>query len=350
MDKVSILENKGIYSFKIYSEQEELDSFIIDCKKRIVNKPLSKITSKILKIKPNNYNYYRKYLLSNHYDINFNETIWIPKDEDKCFILNILTCEVEDINYSKCNTTEYLKKNYLIFPTKELATKSMYFNHYERSIMRYNLELRIEEERNKTESLYTIFRGKQEIDSFYLNKKDEVIKYRLNDSTSELLGIEDTYSSYKKFLEECNFNLDTEVDKERVIWQPKDNEDFYVCIQEGQTSKITEDNYSRGTFIKNYYAFPNRELALKSVNLSKLERMQILFQYNNKVLYSFDFGEIDGYKYYLAYNCIHKKISFVSEDVFKPFTIYWKDEESIKSFIDNYTDEIEDMMEDIYVY
>ena len=78
--------------------------------------------------------------------------------------------------------------------------------------------------------------------------------------------------------------------------------------------------------------------------------MQILFQYNNKVLYSFDFGEIDGYKYYLAYNCIHKKISFVSEDVFKPFTIYWKDEESIKSFIDNYTDEIEDMMEDIYVY
>ena len=30
MDKVSVLENKGIYSFKIYSEQEELDSFIID--------------------------------------------------------------------------------------------------------------------------------------------------------------------------------------------------------------------------------------------------------------------------------------------------------------------------------
>ncbi len=140
MDKVSVLENKGIYSFKIYSEQEELDSFIIDCKKRIVNKPLSKITSKILKIKPNNYNYYRKYLLSNHYDINFNETIWIPKDEDKCFILNTLTCEVEDINYSKCNTTEYLKKNYLIFPTKELATKSMYFNHLERLQILYQYE------------------------------------------------------------------------------------------------------------------------------------------------------------------------------------------------------------------
>ena len=29
MDKVSILENKGIYSFKIYSEQEELDSFMV---------------------------------------------------------------------------------------------------------------------------------------------------------------------------------------------------------------------------------------------------------------------------------------------------------------------------------
>ena len=140
MDKVSVLENKGIYSFKIYSEQEELDSFIIDCKKRIVNKPLSKITSKILKIKPNTYTSYRKYLLSKHYDINFNETIWIPKDEDKCFILNTLTCEVEDINYSKCNTTEYLKKNYLIFPTKELATKSMYFNHLERLQILYQYE------------------------------------------------------------------------------------------------------------------------------------------------------------------------------------------------------------------
>ena len=30
MDKVSVLENKAIYSFKLYSEQEELDSFIID--------------------------------------------------------------------------------------------------------------------------------------------------------------------------------------------------------------------------------------------------------------------------------------------------------------------------------
>ena len=173
--------------------------------------------------------------------------------------------------------------------------------------MRYNLELRIEEERNKTKSLYTIFRGKQEIGNFYLNKKDKVVKYKLCESISKLLGIEDTYSSYEKFLTKCGFNLDIGVDKERVIWQPKDNEDFYVCIQEGQTSKITENNISRDTFIKNYYAFPNRELALRSVNLSKLERMQILFQYNNKVLYSFDFGEIDGYKYYLAYNCIHKK-------------------------------------------
>ena len=36
MDKVSVLENKGIYSFKIYSEQEELKIFINKYRKEIV--------------------------------------------------------------------------------------------------------------------------------------------------------------------------------------------------------------------------------------------------------------------------------------------------------------------------
>ena len=157
----------------------------------------------------------------------------------------------------------------------------------------------------------------------------EEVKVEVKVEVKEDLGLE-IPSKYQKHW--------TPTLKESTLW-------YYFSDYKGQ---VVVNNFSNGTFdnelVTNFNVFPNKELAEKAVNLSKLDRLILLWQYANDCLFEPDWLDDTQYKYCIIYDSRDKNACYGYSFRQKLKNIHFGTAEQIKTFIEMYEAEIKELM------
>ena len=130
-------------------------------------------------------------------------------------------------------------------------------------------------------------------DFFAVDTKEKEIITRLNATTKILLKLEHTFDDYMQLIKD----LGLEVPKSyRRHWTPKTGEDYFFINSYGEleTHFIEKKEYHwlDQKRYENYNTFPTKELTEKAVNLSKLGRLILLWQYTNDCVFEPDWKNI----------------------------------------------------------
>ena len=180
-------------------------------------------------------------------------------------------------------------------------------------------------------------------DFFAVDTKEKEIITKLNETTRILLNIEHTYEDYVKLIADLGLEMPSEWKKH---WTPSENETFYFVTQYSSVNMSFDDEelHKKAMLIKNYNVFPTRELAEKAVNLSKLERMILLWQYANDCLFEPVWNNKRSRKHYFYYSHNLERILVGDYFDFQDDILYFETEEQTKAFVDMYSEEIKKSM------
>ena len=179
-------------------------------------------------------------------------------------------------------------------------------------------------------------------DFFAVDTKEKVIVTRLNATTKILLNIEHTYKDYMKLIDDLGLEIPS---KWKKHWAPSENQEFYTIDMFGdiQDSRFYNSDFSTN-LLNIYNIFPTRELAEKSVNLSKLGRLILLWQYANDCLFEPDWLDDIQQKYYIIYDSRDKNACYDYSFRQKSNNIHFETSEQVKAFIEMYEAEIKELM------
>ena len=198
----------------------------------------------------------------------------------------------------------------------------------------------------KRESLTVdLFFNNPHVDRFIINiiKKEIILEMHID--TRRALNIENTYEDYMKLLKDLgptNLEIPEEFKKH---WTPKDNDTYYFLNRLGEVVLDTDINsFFQIGILENYNAFPTEELAEKATNVSKLERLILLWQYANDFLFTPDWEDGLQNKYYIIYIIRDKNVCYDYSLIQKSNNIHFETEEQVKAFIDMYEAEIKELM------
>ena len=179
-------------------------------------------------------------------------------------------------------------------------------------------------------------------DFFAVDTKEKEIITRLNATTKILLNIEHTYKDYIKLISELGLEMPS---KWKKHWTPSENQEFYTIDMFGdiQDSRFYNSDFSTN-LLNIYNIFPTRELAEKAVNLSKLERLILLWQYANGCAFEPDWLDDIQCKYFIIYDSRDKNACYDYNFRQKSNRMYFEKSEHVKAFIDMYEAEIKELM------
>ena len=182
----------------------------------------------------------------------------------------------------------------------------------------------------------------EQVDFFTLDLEAETVVIHVEKSTRVLLGMRRVYEDYIKLIAD----LGLEPESYKKHWTPSENETFYFVTQYSSVNMSFDDEelHKKAMLIKNYNVFPTRELAEKAVNLSKLERMILLWQYANNCLFEPDWLDGIQQKYYIIYDSRDENACYDYNFNQKSKNIYFEKREQVKAFIDMYEAEIKELM------
>ena len=183
----------------------------------------------------------------------------------------------------------------------------------------------------------------EQVDFFTLDLEAETVVIHVEKSTRVLLGMRRVYEDYIKLIADLGLEMPSEWKKH---WTPSENETFYFVTQYSSVNMSFDDEelHKKAMLIKNYNVFPTRELAEKAVNLSKLERMILLWQYANDSLFEPDWLDGIQQKYYIIYDSRDENACYDYNFNQKSKNIYFEKREHVKAFIDMYEAEIKELM------
>ena len=183
----------------------------------------------------------------------------------------------------------------------------------------------------------------EQVDFFTLDLEAETVVIHVEKSTRVLLGMRRVYEDYMKLIADLGLEMPSEWKKH---WTPSENETFYFVTQYSSVNMSFDDEelHKKAMLIKNYNVFPTRELAEKAVNLSKLERMILLWQYANDCLFEPDWLDGIKQKYYIIYDSRDENACYDYNFNQKSKNIYFEKREQVKAFIDMYEAEIKELM------
>ena len=165
---------------------------------------------------------------------------------------------------------------------------------------------------------------------------------RVDNSLFDFFDIAENFRGYKAFLG----LLGIEVPKLSLAhWTPTHSQKYYAIDMFGdiQDSRFSNCDFTT-KLLKSYNIFPSRELAEKAVNLSKLERMILLWQYANDCLFEPDWLDGIQQKYYIIYDSRDENACYDYNFNQKSKNIYFEKREHVKAFIDMYEAEIKELM------
>ena len=183
----------------------------------------------------------------------------------------------------------------------------------------------------------------EKIDNFEIYLNSESISLYLEHNTDKFLGVENTYEGYMQLVKDLGLEIPS---KWKKHWTPAEEWSYYSIDQGGNVEGLESyGELSSARFRKeNYNTFPTRELAEKAVNLSKLERLILLWQYANDCLFEPDWLDDTQYKYYIIYDSRDKNACYDYSFRQKSKNIHFGTAEQIKTFIEMYEAEIKELM------
>lgn len=183
----------------------------------------------------------------------------------------------------------------------------------------------------------------EKIDNFEIYLNSESISLYLEHNTDKFLGVENTYEGYMQLIKDLGLEIPS---KWKKHWTPAEEWSYYSIDQGGNVEGLESyGELSSARFRKeNYNTFPTRELAEKAVNLSKLERLILLWQYANGCAFEPDWLDDTQYKYYIIYDSRDKNACYDYSFRQKSKNIHFETSEQVKAFIDMYEAEIKELM------
>ena len=182
----------------------------------------------------------------------------------------------------------------------------------------------------------------EQVDFFTLDLEAETVVIHVEKSTRVLLGMRRVYEDYIKLIAD----LGLEPESYKKHWTPPHSQEYYTI---GMFGDIQDSRFSNCDFstklLKSYNIFPSRELAEKAVNLSKLGRLILLWQYANDCILTPDWRDSEQCKYYIMYNYKYSEMRINIDFSARQDKPYFQTREQAKAFVEMYKKEIKDTME-----
>ena len=184
----------------------------------------------------------------------------------------------------------------------------------------------------------------EQVDFFTLDLEKETVLIHVEKSTRLLLGMRRVYEDYIKLIAD----LGLEPESYRRHWTPTLKDGTLWCYFVNSVGGIDGISFSNRTFdnelVANFNIFPNKELAEKAVNLSKLGRLILLWQYANDCILTPDWKNHMQRKYYIKHDHINNTISYSYDITAQLDTVYFETKEKVEAFIEMYETEIKKIM------
>ena len=156
----------------------------------------------------------------------------------------------------------------------------------------------------------------------------------------DFFDIAENFRGYKAFLG----LLGIEVPKLSLAhWTPAKNSNVYI-ITDSEIEHASSDRAEIKKACLNYNVFPSLELAERAINLSKLDRLILLWQYANDCLFEPDWLDGIQYKYYIIYDSRDKNACYDYSFRQKSNNVHFETSEQLKTFIKAYDNEIKKIM------
>ena len=154
----------------------------------------------------------------------------------------------------------------------------------------------------------------------------------------DFFDIAENFRGYKAFLGLLGIEVP---ELSLAHWTPEKYSKVYVIVD----SEIEQASSDRAEIKKaclNYNVFPSLELAERAINLSKLDRLILLWQYKNNCLFTPDFKNVDQPKH--IYVCVHNKLRVDTIYTVREHKTYFETIEQAEKFISVYDKEIKKIM------
>ena len=199
---------------------------------------------------------------------------------------------------------------------------------------------------SEKEIVVDLFSNGVKLDWFELNYKHKSINVELSDNIGKILKVDvNDYFDYIKLLDELGLEIPPTYKRH---WTPKTGEDYFYIDFEGEVcpnyianfgyNKVDQKRY------ENYNMFPTIELAEKTINVSKLGRLILLWQYANDCIFEIDWKDGDTKKYFIRYDYIKEEVCHGYNVTIPSDTLYFETAEQVEAFIEMYETEIKKIM------
>ena len=204
--------------------------------------------------------------------------------------------------------------------------------------------LRVEEK--ETWIVVDLFGNDVKLGEFVFNPKHKSINVELGKDMGKLLNINVTeYLDYIKLVRDLGLEIPKSYKKH---WTPKTGEDYFYINFEGEVCPNYIANFGYNEVdrrrCENFNMFPTRELAEKTINISKLGRLILLWQNANDCIFEPDWLDGDTKKYFIRYDYMNGEVCYHYNVTIPLDTVYFETVEQVTKFIDMYETEIKKIM------
>ena len=177
-----------------------------------------------------------------------------------------------------------------------------------------------------------------------LNLENERVGHALDDEGEyflEYFDVAPNFRGYKAFLN----LLGIEIPKLSLAhWTPEKYSKVYSIVGNEIIGQVSGDRAEIKRACLSYNVFPTRELAERAENLSKLDRLILLWQYKNDCLFIPDFKNIDQPKHSVIYVQMYKDLRVDTIYTVREHKVYFETKEQAEKFVNIYSKEIKKIM------
>ena len=157
----------------------------------------------------------------------------------------------------------------------------------------------------------------------------------------DFFDIAENFRGYKAFLGLLGIEVPTLA---LAHWTPEKYSKVYVIVGNEIIEQVSGDRAEIKKACLNYNVFPGLELAERAINLSKLDRLILLWQYKNDCLFIPEWKNVDQPKHSVIYVEMYKELKADTIYTVREHKTYFETSEQAKTFIKAYDKEIKKIM------
>ena len=157
----------------------------------------------------------------------------------------------------------------------------------------------------------------------------------------DFFDIAENFRGYKAFLGLLGIEVP---ELSLAHWTPKKYSKVYVIVGNEIIEQVSSDKAEIKKACLNYNVFPSLELAERAINLSKLDRLILLWQYKNDCLFTPDWKDDDQPKHSISYNSVEDIVIIEPGYSIRQVKTYFEKREQAVAFIKAYDKQIKKIM------